>query len=177
MGKKNLAQLLSSITGKGTTMTAKSLAGVKAKLEISIRKLEDKDKLSAEEKVKLETMRKQLKDVEAEMADEYLKVGRDIAQKASDRNMKKVTLPKSFDEFKRDKDFEEAEYEFDAQKVADAGRDRTERKKGGLIKPKANQKGLKKLPTAVRNKMGFMKRGGLAKAGNMDMRKGGMFYK
>ena len=50
--------------------------------------------------------------------------------------------------------------------------------KGGMLKkPKANQKGLKKLPTAVRNKMGFMKRGGLAKAGNMDMRKGGMFYK
>ena len=154
MGKKNLAQLLSSITGKGTTMTAKSLAGVKAKLEISIRKLEDKDKLSAEEKVKLETMRKQLKDVEAEMADEYLKVRRDIAQKASDRKSKPVSLKEELPPLK------------------------SEMQKGGMLKkPTANQKGLKKLPTAVRNKMGFMKRGGLAKAGNMDMRKGGMFYK
>ena len=154
MGKKNLAQLLSSITGKGTTMTAKSLAGVKTKLQISIRKLEDKDKLSAEEKVKLETMRKQLKDVEAEMADEYLKVGRDIAQKASDRKSKPVSLKEDLPPLK------------------------SEMQKGGMLKkPMANQKGLKKLPTAVRNKMGFMKRGGLAKAGNMDMRKGGMFYK
>ena len=47
----------------------------------------------------------------------------------------------------------------------------------GLKKPTPDQKGLKKLPTEVRNKMGFMKRGGLTKAGNMDMRKGGMFYK
>ena len=154
MGKKNLAQLLSSITGKGTTMTAKSLAGVKTKLQISIRKLEDKDKLSAEEKVKLETMRKQLKDVEAEMADESSKVGRDIAQKASDRKSKPVSLKEDLPPLK------------------------SEMQKGGMLKkPKANQKGLKKLPTAVRNKMGFMKRGGLAKAGNMDMRKGGMFYK
>jgi hypothetical protein len=154
MGKKNLAQLLSSITGKGTTMTAKSLAGVKTKLEISIRKLEDKDKLSAEEKVKLETMRKQLKDVKAEMADESSKVGRDIAQKASDRKSKPVSLKEELPPLK------------------------SEMQKGGMLKkPTANQKGLKKLPTAVRNKMGFMKRGGLAKAGNMDMRKGGMFYK
>jgi hypothetical protein len=154
MGKKNLAQLLSSITGKGTTMTAKSLAGVKTKLQISIRKLEDKDKLSAEEKVKLETMRKQLKDVKAEMADESSKVGRDIAQKASDRKSKPVSLKEELPPLK------------------------SEMQKGGMLKkPTANQKGLKKLPTAVRNKMGFMKRGGLAKAGNMDMRKGGMFYK
>ena len=154
MGKKNLAQLLSSITGKGTTMTAKSLAGVKAKLEISIRKLEDKDKLSAEEKVKLETMRKQLKDVEAEMADESSKAGRSIQQSASDRKSKPVSLKEDLPPLK------------------------SEMQKGGMLKkPTANQKGLKKLPTAVRNKMGFMKRGGLAKAGNMDMRKGGMFYK
>ena len=30
-------------------------------------------------------------------------------------------------------------------------------------KPAASQKGLKKLPTAVRNKMGYMKAGGMAK--------------
>ena len=47
----------------------------------------------------------------------------------------------------------------------------------GLKKPTPNQKGLKKLPTEVRNKMGYMKRGGMMKSGNNDMRKGGMFYK
>ena len=31
---------------------------------------------------------------------------------------------------------------------------------GGLKKPTPNQKGLKKLPTTVRNKMGYMKKGG-----------------
>ena len=47
--------------------------------------------------------------------------------------------------------------------------------KGGLTKPTKKQAGLKKLPTAVRNKMGYFKSGGLAPSGNNDMRKGGMF--
>ena len=34
---------------------------------------------------------------------------------------------------------------------------------GGLKAPTANQKGLKKLPKAVRNKMGYMNKGGMAK--------------
>ena len=34
---------------------------------------------------------------------------------------------------------------------------------GGLKSVPADNKGLKKLPTAVRNKMGFMKKGGLVK--------------
>jgi len=59
----------------------------------------------------------------------------------------------------------------------DTGPDRKQQGGLGLKKPTPDQKGLKKLPTEVRNKMGFMKRGGLTKAGNMDMRKGGMFYK
>jgi len=48
---------------------------------------------------------------------------------------------------------------------------------GGLTKPTANQTGLKKLPTAVRNKMGYMYGGGMAKKkkmGSMDYRKGGL---
>ena len=45
--------------------------------------------------------------------------------------------------------------------------------KGGMAKkkPTADQKGLKKLPTAVRNKMGYMNKGGMAKKGYA---KGGM---
>ena len=49
--------------------------------------------------------------------------------------------------------------------------------KGGLIEPTANQTGLKKLPTAVRNKMGYLYGGGMAKkkkTGSMDYRKGGL---
>ena len=52
-----------------------------------------------------------------------------------------------------------------------------------LKKPTDDQTGLKKLPTAVRNKMGYMNKGGMpkkkgyAKGGKMnDMRKTGMFY-
>ena len=47
-------------------------------------------------------------------------------------------------------------------------------KKGGLKEPTADQKGLKKLPTKVRNDMGFMKAGGMATKGYA---KGGMSTK
>ena len=51
--------------------------------------------------------------------------------------------------------------------------------KGGALKePPAGDKGkgLKKLPTEVRNKMGFKNRGGLINNGKQDYRKSGMFY-
>ena len=35
---------------------------------------------------------------------------------------------------------------------------------GGLKTPPKEAKGLKKLPSAVRNKMGYMKKGGMAKS-------------
>ena len=43
---------------------------------------------------------------------------------------------------------------------------------GGLKKPAANQTGLKKLPTTVRNKMGYAKNGGMMK--KKGMARGGM---
>ena len=53
---------------------------------------------------------------------------------------------------------------------------------GGLKAPKSNQKGIKKLPKAVRNNMGYMNKGGMtkkkkgyAKGGLIDMRKTGLF--
>ena len=47
---------------------------------------------------------------------------------------------------------------------------------GGLATPTAKQTGLKKLPSSVRNKMGYMYGGGMAKKnmGSMDYRKGGL---
>jgi hypothetical protein len=47
----------------------------------------------------------------------------------------------------------------------------------GLKMPSADQVGLKKLPTEVRNKMGYMYGGGMGKKprmSKMDYRKGGM---
>jgi len=43
-----------------------------------------------------------------------------------------------------------------------------------MKKSTEDQKGLKKLPKAVRNKMGYMSKGGMTKS--TDMRKTGMFY-
>ena len=49
---------------------------------------------------------------------------------------------------------------------------------GALKEPPAGDKGkgLNKLPTEVRNKMGFKNRGGLINNGKQDYRKSGMFY-
>ena len=49
---------------------------------------------------------------------------------------------------------------------------------GALKEPPAGDKGkgLKKLPTEVRNKMGFKNRGGLINNGKQDYRKSGLFY-
>ena len=64
------------------------------------------------------------------------------------------------------------------RRMKNTGPDKSGRKynEGGLAKPSASQSGLKKLPTAVRNKMGYMNRGGSVKPKSTDMRKGGMFY-
>ena len=49
---------------------------------------------------------------------------------------------------------------------------------GGQLKDvPAGNKGLGKLPAAVRNKMGFKNRGGMINNGNKDYRQSGMFYK
>jgi len=54
---------------------------------------------------------------------------------------------------------------------------RAKMNRGGLKMPTADQTGLRKLPTAVRNKMGYMYGGGMAnksRTGSMDYRKGGL---
>jgi len=65
--------------------------------------------------------------------------------------------------------------EEEGKKVADKFKSKRGYKRGGLTKPAADQAGLKKLPTAVRNKMGYMKSGGKVTKGHVDMRKGGLF--
>ena len=44
---KNLVELVSSITGKGTSMTARSFGRIVNNLETKIKRLEAKDKLTA----------------------------------------------------------------------------------------------------------------------------------
>ena len=51
----------------------------------------------------------------------------------------------------------------EGKKVADAFKSKRGYKRGGLAQPNANQTGLKKLPTPVRNKMGYMNKGGMPK--------------
>ena len=46
-----------------------------------------------------------------------------------------------------------------------------------MKKPTAKQKGLKKLPSAVRNKMGYMKGGGMTKMKKKGYAKGGAVKK
>jgi hypothetical protein len=89
---------------------------------------------------------RQVTEFEKMQAAEVSRASRKSAQSAADRKSKPVTLP---------------EMPF---------------AKGGLTKPAADQTGLKKLPTPVRNKMGYMKRGGKVTKGHVDMRKGGLFY-
>ena len=85
-----------------------------------------------------------------------------LSQAAKRTGAKKVSLPKPLE---------------GAEPVTGAGRAAMRgMKEGGLAKPSASQAGIKKLPTAVRNKMGYMNRGGSVKSGSTDMRKGGMFY-
>jgi len=89
---------------------------------------------------------RQVKEFEKMQGEEVSRASRKSAQSAADRKSKPVTLP--------------------PMPFA----------KGGLTKPAADQTGLKKLPTPVRNKMGYMKRGGKVTKGHVDMRKGGLFY-
>ncbi len=59
---------------------------------------------------------------------------------------------------------------------AEARRQIRNKAMGGLLEP--TNKGLTKLPTAVRNKMGYKRHGGMPKRmGHTDYRKGGMFKK
>ncbi len=46
------------------------------------------------------------------------------------------------------------------RKVGASNYGKSKKEMGGLKDPRPNQKGLKKLPTAVRNKMGYKKKGG-----------------
>ena len=101
------------------------------------------------------------------MSMEQLKRLRDAAQSPEERNLIEKAIQAKVTPTKP-----KSEQKFMGRTTGDKASKMSE---GGLTQPTKNQTGLKKLPTAVRNKMGYMKSGGLAPSGNNDMRKGGMF--
>jgi len=168
MGKRQGISLpVSSITGRTTTQTSRSLTAIKTKLEIDIRNLKDKDKLTKRQEARLEKMEAQLSDVKAEIKDEAVKAGRSLAQKGRDSK-----------KFKG----------YDPTKDPMAEKERIEPKLSDItpleLKAKlASQDDAVKKAESRRNArakggvMGFNSGGMASRKGNYDMRKGGMFMK
>ena len=155
----------SSITGKATTMTAKSLPAVKLDLQKQIRKLMAAKKLSEKDKEKLAKLRAQLKDVKAEMSEEASKAGRSLDQAASDRKKfkgydpskdpmaeKERAKPRKSDMTKEEI---QAAIKAEDDAMAEARKKATKRSKGGV--------------------MGYNAGGAVSRKGSFDYRKGGYF--
>tara|TARA_R100000988_G_C3980562_1_gene156698 strand:- start:667 stop:1158 length:492 start_codon:yes stop_codon:yes gene_type:complete len=139
--------------GGRTSMVSQLSGKSKSELQTIIRNLKNKKDKNATDKASLKAAESKLRLIRAKESAEVGKSTRKMQQGVADTKSKSVSLP----EMKK-------------------GTPDREMNKGSLVQPKSSQTGLKKLPTAVRNKMGYMNRGGLAKSGSKDMRKGGMFY-
>ena len=96
MGKFNISLPKSGITGKATSATARAFGKMVTDLEIDIRKLLAKDKLSETDKLRLKRKKEQLRDVKAEMKQESGKAGRQINLARSSK--KPVSMPPSLEE-------------------------------------------------------------------------------
>ena len=150
---------VSSITGRATTMTAKSLPAVKLDLEKQIRKMMAAKKLSAKEKEKLAGLRAQLKDVKAEMKAEASAAGRSLDQAASDR--------KKFKGYDPSKD-PMAEKERAKPRMSDMTKEELQ----AAIKAQEAKAKPRKAKGGV---MGFNMGGAASRKGSYDYRKGGYF--
>tara|TARA_R110002012_G_scaffold313123_1_gene524441 strand:+ start:71 stop:541 length:471 start_codon:yes stop_codon:yes gene_type:complete len=133
-------------TGGRTSLVSQLSGKTEEELQTIIRNLEKKTDKNATDKASLKAAEAKLRLLRAKENAELGRSTRKMEQGLADKKAKPVTLPP------------------------------TPFNKGGLTQPSASQKGLKKLPTTVRNKMGYMNRGGTVKSGSTDMRKGGMFY-
>ncbi len=134
-------------TGGRTSMVSQLSGKTEEELQTIIRNLEKKTDKNATDKASLKAAEAKLRLLRAKENAELGKSTRKMEQGLADKKAKPVSLAAS---------------PFN---------------KGSLVQPKASQTGLKKLPSKVRNKMGYMNRGGSVKSGSTDMRKGGMFYK
>lgn len=167
MGKKQISLPVSSITGKSTTQAARSLTAMKTQLEIKVRKLKDKDKLTAREEARLEKLENQLKDVKAEIKDEAVKAGRSLAQKGRDS--------KKFKGYDPSKD-PMAEKERVKPRLSDMTP--LELKAALAKQDEAVKKAESKRNARAKGGVMSFNAGGMAsRKGNFDMRKGGMFMK
>jgi len=151
--KQTAAERARAATGKrvnrtgGRTSQVSEIAGKsKAELQTIIRVLKSKKDKTASDTAKLDKAEDRLQQLRNKDRAEVSLAGRKMQQGIADKKAKPVSVAPS---------------PFN---------------KGSLVQPKEGQTGLKKLPSKVRNKMGYMNRGGLAKSGSTDMRKGGMFY-
>ena len=167
MGKRQISLPVSSITGKSTTQAARSLTAMKTQLEIKIRELKNKDKLTAREEARLEKLENQLKDVKAEIKDEAVKAGRSLAQKGRDSKKFKGYDP-SKDPMAEKERVEPRLSDITPLELKAALAKQDEAVKKAESKRNARAKG---------GVMGFNTGGMPSRKGNFDMRKGGMFAK
>lgn len=167
MGKRQVSLPVSSITGRSTTQTSRSLTAMKTKLEIKVRELKDKDNLTAREEARLEKLEKQLKDVKAEIKDEAVKAGRSLTQKGRDSKKFKGYDP-SKDPMAEKERVEPRLSDITPLELKAALAKQDEAVKKAESKRNARAKG---------GVMGFNAGGMASRKGNFDMRKGGMFMK
>lgn len=159
MGKYNLTGPVSGVTGKATTMTARSLATVQTNLENKIRKMAAAKNLTAKQKEDLANLKSQLKDVRAEIRSEASTAGRSLAQQASDK--------KKFKGYDPSKD-PMAEKERPAPRMSDMTKEELQ----AAIKAQEAKAKPRKAKGGV---MGFNMGGMSSRKGSYDYRKGGYF--
>jgi len=165
MGKYNLTGPVSSITGKATTMTAKSLIAVKLDLERKISRLMLAKKLTAKQKETLAGYRTQLKDVKAELGSEASAAGRSLDQAAANK--------------KKFKGYDPSEDPMaEKERVAPRMSDKTKAEIQAAVKAEDEAMAAARKKASGRAKggvMGFNMGGMPARKGSFDYRKGGMF--
>ena len=156
---------VSSITGRATTQTAKSLIAVEQDLSKKIRKLMAAKKLTAKQKEELAALKTQLKDVKAELSSEASKAGRSLDQGRSDK--------KKFKGYDPSKD-SMAEKERVKSRLSDMSKEEIQ----AAIKAEDEAMAAARKKARGRAKggvMGFNMGGAASRKGSFDYRKGGYF--
>jgi len=156
---------VSSITGRATTQTAKSLIAVEQDLEKKIRNLLRAKKLTAKQKEKLAGYRTQLKDVKAELEAEASKAGRSLDQGRSDKKKFKGYDP-SKDSMAEKERVEPRLSDMSKEEIAARLKSQDEAAAAARKKARGRAKG---------GVMGFNMGGMPSRKGSFDYRKGGLF--
>lgn len=156
---------VSSITGRATTQTAKSLIAVEQDLNKKIRNLLRAKKLTAKQKETLAGYRAQLKDVKAEMKAEASAAGRSLDQAAANRKKFKGYDP-SKDSMAEKERVEPRLSDMSKEEIAAKLKAEDEAAAAARKKAKGRAKG---------GVMGFNMGGMPSRKGSYDYRKGGMF--